>query len=66
MESEHMSDNEPLFETEFEYDEATKNTHRFEEDPEQAPYIGRLYIKKWVDGIEEGDRVRVSVEAVEE
>lgn len=65
-----MSDDEPetteLFQTEFEHDEDTKNTRRFEEDPEQAPYIGKLYVQKWAEGIEDSDRLRVTVEAVEE
>lgn len=57
---------EELFSTEFEHDEDTKNTRRYEEDPETAPHIGRLYVQKWTDGIEDADRLRVTVEAVEE
>jgi len=53
-----------LFTTEFEPDTDTKNTIRFDEDPEQAPFIGRLYVQKWVDGIEDADRLRVTVEAI--
>ena len=44
----------------------TKNTVRFEEEPEdgQPPVIGTLYIQKWF--VRDRDQVRVSIDLSEE
>ena len=44
----------------------TKNTVRFEEEPEdgQPPVIGTLYIQKWF--VKDRDQVRVSIDLNEE
>ena len=44
----------------------TKNTVRFEEEPEsgQPPVIGTIYIQKWF--VKDRDQVRVSIDLSEE
>jgi hypothetical protein len=44
----------------------TKNTVRFEEEPEdgQPPVIGTLYVQKWF--VKDRDQVRVSIDLNEE
>ena len=44
----------------------TKNTVRFEEEPEdnQPPVIGTLYVQKWF--VKDRDQVRVSIDLSEE
>jgi len=44
----------------------TKNTVRFEEEPEdgQPPVIGTLYIQKWF--VKDRDQVRVSIDLSED
>lgn len=44
----------------------TKNTVRFEEEPEsgQPPVIGTIYIQKWF--VKDRDQVRVSIDLNEE
>lgn len=52
---------------EMEHSKETKNTHRYDSNAEgEPPAVDNLYIKKWATGKKQPEKVKVTVEEVEE
>ena len=59
-----MAANGEPFKMQFQLEKATKNTFKYEEQPEsgQPPRIGSLYVQKWALGGDPPKRITVTIQ----